>query len=44
VCVWMTASGCRQWRSACEVNYEYSVRVWKFGQRWKEGEDRILYW
>jgi hypothetical protein len=44
VCVSMTASGCRQWRSACEVNYGYSSRVWQFGLEWKEGEDRILYW
>ena len=44
VCVWMTASGCKQWRSACEINYEYSLRVWQYGRKWKEGEDRIAYW
>ena len=44
VCVWKTASGCRQWRSACEVNYEYSLRVWEYGRRWKGGEDRVAYW
>jgi hypothetical protein len=44
VCVWMTANGCRQWRSACEVNYEYSLRVWEYGRRWKGGEDRVVYW
>jgi hypothetical protein len=44
VCVWMTASGCRQWRSACEINYLYSVKVWQFGLSWKEGEDRMAYW
>lgn len=44
VCVWRTASGCKQWRSACEINYEYSLWVWKFGRRWKEGEDGVVYW
>jgi hypothetical protein len=44
VCVWMTASGCRQWRSACEINYEYSIKVWQVGQKWREGEDRVAYW
>jgi hypothetical protein len=44
VCVWMTSGGCKQWKSACEINYEYSLRVWQFGQRWKEGEERVAYW
>jgi len=44
VCVWMTVTGCKQWKSACEINYQYSLRVWQFGQRWKEGEDKITYW
>jgi hypothetical protein len=44
VCVWKTASGCRQWRSACEINYEYSLKVWEFGRKWKEGEDKVAYW
>jgi hypothetical protein len=44
VCVWRTVDGCKQWRSACEINYEYSLRVWQYGRRWKEGEDRVEYW
>ncbi len=44
VCVWRTVSGCRQWRSACEINYEYGLRVWEYGRRWREGEDKIGFW
>jgi hypothetical protein len=44
VCVWMTSTGCKQWRSACDINYGYSKKVYENGQRWKEGEDRILFW
>jgi len=44
VCVWINSSGCKEWRSACDINYEYSLRVWEYGKRWREGEDGVTYW
>jgi len=44
VCVWMTKDGCRQYRNACEINYSYSQKVYKFGQVYREGEDRLRFW
>lgn len=44
VCVYMTASGCRQYRNACDINYAYSVKVYRNGQKYRAGEDKIPYW
>lgn len=44
VCVWMTKDGCRQYRNACDINYSYSQKVYKFGQAYREGEDRLRFW
>ena len=44
VCVWMTKEGCRQYKSACEINYSYSQKVYKFGQLYREGEDKLRFW
>lgn len=44
VCVWMTSEGCKQYRSACEINYGYSVKVYKFGQLYKDGVDEMRFW
>jgi len=46
VCVWKTPNGCRQWRSACEINYEYSLKIYQLGQKYKVVEDspKFPYW
>jgi hypothetical protein len=36
VCVWMTSGGCKEWRSACDINYEYSLNVWEYGKAWRD--------
>ena len=43
VCVWVTPSGCKQWRNACDINYEYSLKIFKFGQKYKTGTDSVEY-
>lgn len=35
VCVWFTSSGCKQWRNACDINYEYSKKIFKFANKYK---------
>ena len=29
VCVWKTSQGCKQYKSACEINYFYPVKIYK---------------
>lgn len=36
VCVWKRHGRCLQYRSACEINYTYSKKVYKYGQRWRD--------
>jgi len=45
VCVWRVPSGCKQYRHACEINYGYSVKVWKSGQDYRLGSDgKWIFW
>jgi len=45
VCVWRRGDRCLQWRNECEINYEYGVKVWRNGLRYKEWEtSRWQYW
>lgn len=44
VCVWMSASGCKQYRNACEINYTYSIKVYESGSRYREGVDKLRFW
>jgi hypothetical protein len=44
VCVWKTKEGCRQFRNACNINYEYSLLIYRFGQKYKKGTDYFLFW
>lgn len=53
VCVWRKGGKCIQWRSACEINYSYSKKVYRYGQRWsnllcpkqrKEREREFPFW
>ena len=32
VCVWLTSDGCKQYRSACDINYSYSKKIYRSGQ------------
>ena len=35
VCVWKTKEGCRQFRNACDINYEYSKKIFKLANKYK---------
>lgn len=35
---------CLQYRSACDINYQYPVKVYHNGLKYKEGKDGIEYW
>lgn len=43
VCVWMTKEGCKQYRNACDINYSYSLKVFKNGQPYKQDEDKLKF-
>ena len=44
VCVRKINGECTQYRSACDINYEYPVLIYKFGQKYKKGTDYYLFW
>jgi hypothetical protein len=44
VCVWFDGLTCKQYRSACDINYSYSQHVYKYGQYYKTGEDKQSFW
>jgi hypothetical protein len=47
VCVWKSGGVCREYRSACDINYEYSLKVWKYGLGYKPvgaGDGNYLFW
>jgi len=46
ICVWRKDNLCKQWKSSCDINYEYSYKVWEFGRVYREGEDgwKWRYW
>lgn len=37
ICVWVTSQGCRQFRNACDINYEYSLKIFQLGQKYNPG-------
>jgi len=43
VCVWQTSQGCRQWKNACEINYEYSLIIYKLAGKYRIGGDSLKY-
>ncbi len=43
VCVWLTSQGCKQYRDACDINYEYSLRIYEAGQKYRMGSDSLTY-
>lgn len=46
ICVWKKNSMCLQYRSNCEINYEYSYKIWKNGKKYREGliEKSYRFW
>jgi len=45
VCVWKVGEECKQYRSACEINYEYSLLIYRYAEKYRRGEDgRWRYW
>jgi hypothetical protein len=44
VCVWKVKGECRQYRSACDINYEYPLLIYKYGQKYKKGIDLVQFW
>lgn len=46
ICVWNVGSKCRQWRTNCDINYNYGFKVWKFGKKYNPGivEKEFSYW
>lgn len=35
VCVWKISTGCRQWRNACEINYQYSKKIYELAGKYR---------
>lgn len=44
VCVWKSKGVCKQYKSACDINYEYSLFVYKYGQKYKKDIDLLPFW
>lgn len=42
VCVWKKDGKCMQYRNACEINYEYSVIIFKLAKKYKTTTDNDL--
>lgn len=46
ICVLVTKSGCRQWKNACDINYGYSLEIFKRSWKYKGLAEtgKFLYW
>ncbi len=44
VCVWKSGAHCKQYKSACEINYEYSQKVYRAGVQYRTHEDVYRFW
>jgi len=45
VCVWKAGAECKQYRSACEINYQYSLFIYRYADQYRRGSDgRWRYW
>jgi len=46
ICVWKREGKCLQWRTSCEINYQYGYKVWKNGLKYRAGimEQVYKYW
>lgn len=36
ICVWVTKEGCKQWRNACDINYQYSLKIFELSKKYRE--------
>lgn len=43
VCVWKVGTECKQKKSACDINYSYSVNIYQKGQVYKKKEDQSMW-
>ena len=42
ICVWKLPNGtCKQYRTNCDINYNYSKTIYQYGQKYKIGQDKI---
>jgi hypothetical protein len=44
VCVCKINGHCSQYRSACDINYSYSLKIFNYGQQYKKGIDLLSFW
>ena len=46
ICVWKQKRKCLQWRTNCDINYNYGFKVWKNGIKYRNGiiERAYSYW
>ena len=44
ICVWKEEGRCKQYRNACDINYEYSVKIYRIGQKIKKHEEKFRFW
>ncbi len=44
ICVYKTANGCKQYRNSCDINFDYSVLVYKYGQKYKPQGSILSTW
>jgi len=45
VCVWTTKQGCKQWRNGCDINYEYSLKIYDKASKYRLSVDhQFQYW
>ncbi len=44
VCVLKVGNKCRQYKNACEINYEYSLKIFNLAKKYRAGDDRFSYW
>jgi hypothetical protein len=45
VCVWKAGTACKQYRNACEINYQYSLLIYRYADKYRRRDDgRWRYW
>jgi hypothetical protein len=43
ICVWRAGKKCKQWRNACDINYEYSLKIFQKAQKYRLSIDSPKY-
>lgn len=41
ICVNREGGFCKQIRTSCDINYDYSLKIYKFAQKYKTGSDKV---